>query len=526
MAQPQIIYLEAGEEITSVVDRLRNLSGTQAILVAPPGAILLQSVVNLKLLVRQSQTLGKTVAIVTTDRTGRNLAAQVGLGVASSLEELRSGPSAAAPVPIHVAPGSRVHQVPDRPEPPAPAPAHPRRRSSSRPKFSRLLPGGLALPAWLRRPWVPWAGAGLGILLLGLLLLFVLPTATVHLTPQADPLQIEKDVIIDASAEKIQSSAPLIIPGQSGEQTVEGSTGGSATGKKDVGNKATGSVQVKNCEDSSSHVLPAGSTLRSGGLAYTTNSAVTIPAGLFAGGGSICNSETATVGITASAPGPAYNRSNAVFTVPLTGNYPATGSASGGTTRQVTVVSEADVVAAKEKLTAELTDQAKKSLSQALGSARIIDEAIQKNVLSSTPSAAVGAEAASFTLQMKLQVKTIAFKESDLQRVLAESMKGTLGADREIITEEGKEATVTLTESDLAGGTLSVHASEEAFSARRYDASAVANAVKGKTAGEARSYFEGEEAIAEVKIRIWPSFKNRLPYFASRIKIKIETPKQ
>lgn len=81
------IYLEPDEEITSVVDRLRELDDDEVAIVVPKRAALLQSIVNLKLLRFQAEQQGKRINIVTTDKTGRNLASAVGLTVHQKLPE-------------------------------------------------------------------------------------------------------------------------------------------------------------------------------------------------------------------------------------------------------------------------------------------------------------------------------------------------------------------------------------------------------------------------------------------------------
>ena len=264
----EITYLEASEEITGVIDRLRHLPTKVATLVVPKGAVLLQSLVNLKLLERQAKALGKEVRIVTSDRMGRHLAAQVGLPVYASLDDLQSGrlsteaqlgdivhpthhPVGEA-VPVEVGTSGQV-----QPASPEPTPLRPSRR----PRLLALF----HLPAGRRKRVILIGGGVLAFLLLLLLFIFILPTATVALTPKADPLEIEQEVLVDTSARAV-SISPIVIPGKSGERTLEGSSTQAATGQKNAGAKAGGSVTVKNCAAPSEpgadgYTLASGSTL-------------------------------------------------------------------------------------------------------------------------------------------------------------------------------------------------------------------------------------------------------------------------
>ncbi len=60
----QTIYIDVDEEITSILDRVRQESTMNIFLVVPKGAMLLDSIINLKLLKKESEKMGKVVSIV------------------------------------------------------------------------------------------------------------------------------------------------------------------------------------------------------------------------------------------------------------------------------------------------------------------------------------------------------------------------------------------------------------------------------------------------------------------------------
>lgn len=76
---PQTFYIEADEEIISVVGRLRHTRDTEIALIVPKHAILMQSIVSLKLLEREAKKIGKSIIIVSQDESGRMLAEKAGL---------------------------------------------------------------------------------------------------------------------------------------------------------------------------------------------------------------------------------------------------------------------------------------------------------------------------------------------------------------------------------------------------------------------------------------------------------------
>src|SRR4051812_48405751 len=94
------VYVDTGDEITTVIERLKESPEAAVALVVPKGASLVQSIVNLKLAKRAAEEAGKTLVVVTTDKIGRNLAAQIGLASAGTLEEAGQPAGAAAPAAV------------------------------------------------------------------------------------------------------------------------------------------------------------------------------------------------------------------------------------------------------------------------------------------------------------------------------------------------------------------------------------------------------------------------------------------
>lgn len=90
----QTHYIEVDEEIISAVGRLRRLPDAEHVLVFPKRALILQSVVNLKLLEREARKMGKRITVVTQDREGRLLAEKAGLATQAFDAEMERGANA------------------------------------------------------------------------------------------------------------------------------------------------------------------------------------------------------------------------------------------------------------------------------------------------------------------------------------------------------------------------------------------------------------------------------------------------
>lgn len=87
---PQTFYVAQDEEILSVVGRLRSSALLENVFVVPKHALILQGIVNLRILSREAQKLGKAVFIVTQDDEGRALAEKAGIMTKQYSEDTRN----------------------------------------------------------------------------------------------------------------------------------------------------------------------------------------------------------------------------------------------------------------------------------------------------------------------------------------------------------------------------------------------------------------------------------------------------
>lgn len=87
----QIFYIDIDEEITSVIDRLKNSKTTENFFVVSPRSLILQSVVSLKLLKREAAKDKKQIAIVVNDKEAGMKIEKAGILVVSSLKGIEGG---------------------------------------------------------------------------------------------------------------------------------------------------------------------------------------------------------------------------------------------------------------------------------------------------------------------------------------------------------------------------------------------------------------------------------------------------
>lgn len=84
----QTFYIDIDEEITSIVDRLRKAKTKEVVIVVPKRAILIQSIINLKLLKKEADSIRKGLIIVTQDKFGKMLIEKAGIAVEQKLDDV------------------------------------------------------------------------------------------------------------------------------------------------------------------------------------------------------------------------------------------------------------------------------------------------------------------------------------------------------------------------------------------------------------------------------------------------------
>lgn len=292
-----LIYLEADDEVTSLVRRVRAAGESRVVVVAPGRSRATSSVVALRLLARSGAEEGREIAVVG-DSLTRSLAAEAGLVAYATVDDARRAdpvdPAVGAPrrAGIHVVRGSDADEVPSAPDA-AWAETRPntvaRQPRAGAPRAARRWPRG--------RVPVAVAGTILALLLAASVVAgaVLLPAATIRLvprtasvTPRTYTLEIEGERVTGALNEVAMVTA---------------------TGTYPILGQATGTVILRNFSGSQQEV-PAGTLVavgeEPGAQAFATVTSVIVPEGLLAPNGTVQGGE-AIADVEASAPGSAGN---------------------------------------------------------------------------------------------------------------------------------------------------------------------------------------------------------------------------
>ena len=525
--EPQLLYLEPDDEITSVIRRLRGADAGRVILVAPGRSRATSSVVALRLLQRAAAETGRSVALVA-DASTRSLAGEAGMAAFASVADATSPtPSPAEPMtptraPIHVVRGaggarpqsSRPIAATDGMEetvavhlPPPAKPGSPGR-------------GRLPIP---RLPRWPWLVALLVVALVAGAAL--LPGATVRITPATVAVDPRTYPIIVAIAGR-----------QTGELQV--TKPGTATGQRLEQVAASGTVTFINWSLVAVEV-PQGTRVSVGGTtAFSTIERFVVQRGRF--NGQEIQPGQGSVGAIAVVPGVDGNvAAAAIDTIddatvrtflrgsPDNPNRLVTNAdaMTGGLETPHSVIQQSDLDAVVAAIRADLQDQ----LTAALGADpdRLYAGPLDTEVPAvDVPDDLLGKEdTTTFELSGTLAYDRPYASRADVEATARSALladtnavpAGTAIVDNSISVDMGDPVVV--------GDELQVQASVTAAAATKIDKAQVRDRIAGKTVEEARRELQ---PLGDVEIDLWPAWVDRLPRLTFRIDVKqvVQAPDQ
>lgn len=523
----KLIYLEAEEEITSVIEKIGIVSDKQITLVIPKGGNLIQSIVNLKLLKKHAAMAGKDITIVTSDPIGINLAQRAGLTAQPRVATESGEPLELATI------GGKIRQKKNT----APSPrikkytlgayknkdsnkiSAKKQRISSRDVKSKtvsLMPKKKLFLVFTIILIVLAVAAGTAY--------WYLPKATITLVLKTETITNDVLVTISDSAATADNEKN-VIPGEIYEVELAGETEKPATAEKDVGRKAQGTVTLYNTYQTTPRVLEP-TRLESGdGKIFRTLEKVTIPGYTDSGGGNKAPG-TVTVAVEADQPGENYNIAAGKFKISVLPTevqkdiYAKSASAMvGGSSRMAKVVSGEDLEKAEAELRQSLVNKAVTEFSQ--DDLMIFPEGVAVTVLDYKPTPAKEEEAENFKLSLKVKLKFMAFKEDDIMAVAADDIENVLPADKFLVGREDEQVSFSIHEDKIDSGELQVYFHASKSFARAIDKDLLRQEIIGLSAAEISADLENREAIRDFKVDFWPFWVKKAPVKPNRIFVDI-----
>jgi hypothetical protein len=550
-----VIYIDVEDDITAIIGKVKDANEKIVALVPPKRIGVLQSAVNLRLLARAAGQNNKHLVLISNNSALMALASAAKIPVAKNLQskpELAEIPALEVDDGEDIIDGSslpvgELAKTADRPAsaasisdeafdevmgskpltkatPPAAGQLPPKPKAKNGPKvpnFNKfrkkmvlIIAGGVLLLAFLI-----WA-------------IFFAPRATVVITARTTDSSMNASVnLVDQAATKLSSAT---IKTLSKTMKKDASVSFDATGTKDVGEKAKGQVYFENCETPTAQSIPAGTTITANGQNYVTLEAASVPGGSGGFGGCSTPGKSAAVGVQASDIGDGYNTpSGTRFSVSGHANnssvqyFRATASTdvSGGTKKQVKVVTDDDVQRAIDQLNSQSGEEAKKQLADQFDDdVVVLDQTFKGDQSEVKPSPAVGAEAPDGKAKFagSITYRMAGADRDELARYLDEYFKKRLeGKDDQRIYENGAKK-ATLTDIAASGEGFTANLTATAKVGPKINDDEIKNTAKGKRYGEIQSSIEEISGVEDVDIKYWPFWVSVTPDDTSRITVEFK----
>jgi hypothetical protein len=542
-----VIYIDVDDDVTAIIGKIKSAKEKIVAIVPPKRAGALQSAVNLRLLDRMAKTSKKQLVLITNNQALVALAANSSIPVAKNLQskpEIAEVPALAVDdgddiidggelpigdhaktadmddslLPSKVGRDAAVDGVNVDDEDNTPIILGASGVAATAGKASGKARPKVAIPNFDRFRKRLFLGIGGGVLLIALLVwMFAFaPAATIVVTAVTNPAPVSTTV--ELGGNKATDFEKGIIKSVSEKLEEDETIEFDATGQRDVGEKATGTVTFSTDNISAlGTTIPEGTELTASGETFSTDTSVTM---------NLDNYTGAEVGITATERGTASNGvSGGASGAPSNISASITETTSGGTTKVVKVVSSADIERARGDLIGRSTDKKKAELIALFTDGeKVIDSSFEIDREKQTVSPAVGNEAsdgkATLTIPTTYSVHAIpqaeleAFLNSSLQQQLAspESQRvydtGASEAGLSNFREDDGKKTATVTATGRIGPQI--------------DDAAIKEQVKGKIYGEVQSSLEAIEGIREVDVQFSYFWVRSVPNNVDKIQIEFK----
>lgn len=361
------------------------------------------------------------------------------------------------------------------------------------------LPGGAMLPI---------AGGGVVLVIVLAMLWYFVPKTTVTILLSPQTLEQSAPLTVNPTA-TVADPASKIIPGHTQTKTVSGDKTIAVTGKKDIGNPAKGTVTIYN-KVTDEKTFAKGSSISSNGLVFTLDGDVTV-ASASEDVGSITFGK-GTANVTAKVIGPNGNLpagSDFTFSGIDAANASARNDAAftGGTSKQVTVVSRADQDALVKALTDDLVGQAKSQLAAAAtGGERLIDATVKTSVSDKSFDQEVDQQSAQLHGKITIAVSGISISDDDIKGILTSLVQNKVPTGYTLSDQSTVSVSNVVVKKD---GTITLSADLKAIALPKLDTAALQAQLVGKDVSAAQAILKQTQGVAGVV------FSSNLPFMKS-----------
>lgn len=524
------IYIDAEDEITVIIEKVRSSDAKIVALVLPKRAATLQSIVNMKLLKRTAKEAKKSLVLITSDQGLLPIAGAVGLHVAKTLQSKPAVPASpktndAAITVENEAPDALNDMELDPSASIGQLAGHVATEETieldnddktgdalTAKSAKKDLSKKFKIPNFDRFRLMLFGGIGLLVLLIvgGVFAFVILPKAKIVI--KTDTTNVNTDLVITAKTDaKTVDTNSLILPAISKTLKKTDTEKVPATGQRDDGTKAKGTVTLTNCTQGTNQpvTVPAGTALTTNGIVFVTDETVQIPKASFDGLDECEGDDFKNVSVTAQAAGGQYNLSaNRTFAVSGFGGVTGkNGSAmSGGTSKLVQVVSQSDVDNAKQKVTDRLLTAATNELKGQFTNDKAlpITDTFTAGapILLSTPN--VNDPGSDVSVSVTITYNELGVKQDELKQIVETDIKKHIDSSKQVIQDNGLSKASIQTIEKKAANEVKFNIKTLAVAGPQLDAEGIKKQIAGKKKNETQTIIQSRPGIKDVTITYSP----------------------
>lgn len=337
---------------------------------------------------------------------------------------------------------------------------------------------------------------------------------------------ISKETIITLSSKPGSTDIDeLILAAHTVEEKVSAKKTKETTGAKVVGDKATGKITLYNKTDGEK-IFDQGTEITKGALVFTLDEEVKVASASDQGGSKEYGKADASV--TATDIGADYNLAKEAELQVASfdfGTYSAVAveAFSGGSSREVRVVSANDQAQLIEELRQKLLAEAEDEIRERLDEGEYIAAASILKVDQQELDAEVGDEIGAVTLDLSITVQALVYKTEDLKPLAQKVLEADIPDGYTLANSEPQIMSAPDQESSKSGEVrLLVNITSEAKPDLNFDD--LKAAILGKRIAEAKQTLTAQDSIKSVEINLIPSLAAklypRIPKDPAKIEIK------
>lgn len=360
----------------------------------------------------------------------------------------------------------------------------------------------------------------------GIIVILLILAGSYLFLPKADikifvePKIVENDTQVTADpGQKDVNEDSKIIPGKLVDTESSGFKKDTATGKKQVGDPAKGVVKIINNSDKA-QTFSKGTIISTKDIKFSLNLTVNVAStSAFADSKSTTTAEVTAVNVGADGnlpSGTQFNSSLSDVAIIAQGNF------SGGTSKEVIVVSDADQKRLLASLSSDLRKQAQQKLQEKLPNMKILEEALAEEVIKKSFSKNVNDQASEFSLNLTVKYKGTAFEDKDLKLIVSKLVNTQVPEGFQLNLEDTEtQADVSKLEKD---GKVIFLARFKAKLLPTIDIEKVKNQIKGKSLQDVSEIIKKMDNVLGSEIKFTPSLPTilqRMPLLSKNIKIEV-----